>query len=80
MDTLVPKGRVRVQARVWGASDADADTALRQAQRGWGRGAWDFGDVERLVGGACPLNVRDRTALAAEQGNDWAYVVHRGAA
>lgn len=70
--------RLPVRVRAWGATDAEVDEALRRAGRGWGRGGWEFADVKRLTGAPCPLDVHDRTALAAEQGYDWAYVVHRG--
>jgi hypothetical protein len=38
---------------------------------------WALAEVERLIGVPCPLNVHDPSALAAEAGYGWAYVVRR---
>lgn len=79
MSAVGQAARVRVRVRVWGLTDADVVTAERRAARGWGRNGWEFGEVERTVGGVCPLDVRDPGAVAAGADFGWAYTVHRTA-
>jgi len=67
--------RVRVQALVWGRTEADLDRALSHAQGGSSRGAWEFVDEQRSTSPTCPLDLKDKRALAADQGYHWAYVV-----
>lgn len=77
VDARIGVRRLPVLVRAWGLTDADVDQALRRAERGWGRGDWEFVDVERLTSPACPLDVKDGRALVTEASTRWAYTVHR---
>ena len=63
----------------WGVTQADIEHALYKAEQGPSRNAWEFAETERLTGTPCPIDVRDPgpTALAADAGYHWAYLVCR---
>jgi hypothetical protein len=71
--------RVAVCVLAWGVTQADIEHALYKAEVEPSRNGWEFAERERLTGMPCPLNVRDPgpTALAADAGYHWAYVVRR---
>jgi hypothetical protein len=81
--TIPPEGayavppRSPVRLRVWGATPAEQEQAIRKAGQGWGRNSWDFVATERLDGAVCPLDLHDGKSIAAESGYGWAYVVYR---
>lgn len=80
MDTSPRTVRVAVDVRLWGQTDVDLKEAESHARHGRSRDGWDFGEPERTVSAKCPLDTRDRTALAADAGYGWAYTVHRRSA
>ncbi len=68
--------RVRLRLVAWGATDADVDTAIRQAGLGSWRADWEFVEVERSVGGPCPVDPLDGGLVASGAGDGWAYAVY----
>jgi hypothetical protein len=71
--------RVAVRVLAWGVTQADIEHALYKAEVQPSRNAWEFAEAERLTGMPCPIDVRDPgpTALAADAGYHWAYLVRR---
>jgi hypothetical protein len=65
--------------RAWGVTGADVEHAVYRAQIGPGSASREFGQVERLGGLPCPIDVRDPAAIASDQGYHWAYAIYREA-
>ena len=70
--------RTAVRVLAWGATQADIEHALYKASQGPSRNAWDFAEVERLIGIPCPIDVRDPDpkTIATDAGYHWAYAVY----
>jgi hypothetical protein len=75
--SMPPTIDVRVLAH--GFTRADVENALDKATRGPAREHWRPAVVERFEQPACPFDLEDPKALAADAGYHWSYAVYRAA-
>lgn len=69
---------IHVRARLWGATEADIELAVRRSAEGPYRDRWAFAEPVLYIGGVCPIDVREPhpAAIAADAGRGWAYDVY----
>lgn len=68
--------RVRVRLLAWGLTQGHAETAARYAESKASRASWEFAQVEQATSDACPIDITDPKAIAADLGPGWAYAVY----